>query len=252
MAGDWGSSSGGVRIGAFYTSIEYRNGGAEARITGAKIRIDSPNITDSSNSWSWSHVKHPFVAVGRSLNMRVSENNVRTSAGVEALAAYLRAASIVVGTGQPAVMWCNLNDEGDLLESLVPGAIQVSGSDTDDAKEEKLLAFSSGEARVLVIKPVIGAWGLNWQHCAHMTTFASHSFEQYYQSVRRSWRFGQTREVVVDLIVSDGEGRVLDNLRRKSAQAEAMFASLVRYMREGMSLDRMRTFSKSMEVPSWL
>jgi hypothetical protein len=73
-----------------------------------------------------------------------------------------------------------------------------------------------------------------------------------YQSVRRSWRFGQTREVVVDLIVSDGEGRVLDNLRRKSAQAEAMFASLVRYMREGMSLDRMRTFSKSMEVPSWL
>lgn len=163
-----------------------------------------------------------------------------------------RAASLVVGTGQPAVMWCNLNDEGDLLESLVPGAIQVSGSDTDDAKEEKLLAFSSGEARVLVIKPVIGAWGLNWQHCAHMTTFASHSFEQYYQSVRRSWRFGQTREVVVDLIVSDGEGRVLDNLRRKSAQAEAMFSSLVRYMREGMSLDRMRTFSKSMEVPSWL
>jgi hypothetical protein len=130
------------------------------------------------------------------------------------------------GHRQPAVAWAHLNDEADLLERLIPGAIQVSGRDSDEEKEEKFNAFGSGQARVLVTKPVIGAWGLNWQHCAHMTTFAGHSFEQYYQSVRRFWRFGQTREVVVDHVVSDGEHRVLKNLQRKAEQAERLFAEI--------------------------
>jgi hypothetical protein len=82
---------------------------------------------------------------------------------------------------------------GDLLERLIPDAAQVSGADSDEAKEEKFLAFARGELRVLVTKPKIGAWGLNFQHCAHVTTFPSHSFEQYYQGIRRCWRFGQTR-----------------------------------------------------------
>jgi hypothetical protein len=97
----------------------------------------------------------------------------------------------LVDHDQPALAWCHLNDEGDLLEKMIPDAIQVSGKDSDDAKEEKLLAFAKGQARVLVTKPSIGAWGLNFQHCNHMTFFPSHSFEQYYQGVRRCWRFGQ-------------------------------------------------------------
>ena len=87
------------------------------------------------------------------------------------------AASLVNGTGQPALMWCNMNDEGNSLERMVPDAIQVAGADSDDKKEEAFLAFLSGEARVLVTKPRIGAWGMNFQHCAHMTLFPSNSYE---------------------------------------------------------------------------
>lgn len=163
-----------------------------------------------------------------------------------------RVAEIISGTGKSAVAWCHLNDEGDLLERLIPGAVQVSGTDTDDAKEAKFAAFADGSARVLVIKPVIGAWGLNWQHCAHMTVFAGYSFEQYYQGVRRCWRFGQRNPVVVDHVVSDGEGEVLASRQRKAAQADRMFAELVRHMRDGLHIDRGGYGSARVVVPSWL
>lgn len=162
------------------------------------------------------------------------------------------AAKLVVGTGQPAVMWCHLNDEGDLLTKLVPDAVQVSGTDSDEEKEEKFRAFAAGETRVIVTKPSIGAWGLNWQHCAHMTTFATHSFEQHYQTVRRFWRFGQTRPVVVDHVLSDGESRVLANLRRKQEAAEKMYASINAHMREALDVSGARNFTKKEQVPSWL
>lgn len=163
-----------------------------------------------------------------------------------------RAASLVADTGRPAVCWAHLNDEADLLERLIPGAVQVSGADSDDMKEEKFEAFTRGQARVLVTKPSIGAWGMNWQHCAHTTTFASHSFEQDYQCIRRFWRFGQAREVVVDRIVSDGEDAVLANLRRKAEQADKMFAELIAHMRDGMGVERSGYGSAPVEVPSWL
>lgn len=163
-----------------------------------------------------------------------------------------RAAALVSDTGKPAVCWANLNDEADAMERLIPGAVQVSGTDTDESKEEKFAAFQSGQIRVLVIKPVIGAWGLNWQHCAHTTVFAGYSFEQYYQSIRRFWRFGQTQNVIVDHVVSDGETEVLAARKRKAEQAERMFAELVRYMREGIKVDRSSYGNKKEEVPSWL
>lgn len=162
------------------------------------------------------------------------------------------AASLVAHTGQPAVAWVHLNPEGDLVTKLIPGAIQVSGKDSDEAKEEKFEAFASGQARALVTKPIIGAWGLNWQHCAHMTTFTGHSFEQYYQSVRRFWRFGQTREVVVDHILSDGESRVLANLQRKAEQADTMFAEMTGHINEELAITRARRFEKAEQMPSWL
>jgi hypothetical protein len=96
--------------------------------------------------------------------------------------------------GRAGAVWCHLNDEGDLLEKLIPDAVQVSGKDSDEAKEEKA-RLRGRPSRVLVTKPKIGAWGLNFQHCNHITFFPSHSFEQYYQKVRRCWRFGQKRPV---------------------------------------------------------
>lgn len=162
------------------------------------------------------------------------------------------AAGLVSGTGQPATIWCHLNDEGDLLEEMLPDAVQVSGADSDDAKEERFAAFASGGARVLVCKPKIGAWGLNHQHCAHVVYFPSHSYESYYQAVRRCWRFGQTRPVVVDLVRTDGDAAVLANLQRKAAAADRMFADLTRHMNDALALSRERSPGAPMEMPAWL
>ena len=163
-----------------------------------------------------------------------------------------RMAALVADTGQPALVWCHLNPEGDLLERLIPNAVQVSGQDSDEAKEEKFLAFASGEARVLVTKPKIGAWGLNFQHCAHVTFFPSHSFEQYYQGVRRCYRFGQRRPVRVDIVTTEGERGVAKNLQRKAMAADRMFDALVAHMTEAVQHDRQRMFGQTEEIPAWL
>jgi hypothetical protein len=150
-----------------------------------------------------------------------------------------------------AVVWCHLNDEGHLLAEIIPGAYEVHGGMPDEKKEDILTAFSRGEIRVLVTKPKIGGFGLNWQHCSHMTTFPSHSYEQYYQSVRRSWRYGQKNPVTVDIITTEGEIGVLKNLQRKAAAADQMFSRLVEHMNGARRIDRNYTENK-MEVPPWL
>lgn len=151
-----------------------------------------------------------------------------------------------------AVSWCHLNDEADLLESIIPGAKQVSGAMDDDEKEETFRAFSDGKIRVLVTKPKIGAFGLNWQHCYHMTFFPSHSYEQYYQGVRRCWRFGQKSPVTVDIVTTEGELQVLKNLQRKSVQADSMFDNIVRHMAFELKEQKKEKFTRKMEVPKWL
>ena len=133
-------------------------------------------------------------------------------------------------TATKFVAWCHLNAEADLLEDIIPGAIQVSGADADERKEEIFEAFATCDLRVLITKPRIGAFGLNWQHCHRLSMFPSHSYEQYYQAIRRCWRFGQTSRVSVDIVTTKGEGDVLQNLQRKSAQADRMFAALVQEM----------------------
>jgi hypothetical protein len=160
-------------------------------------------------------------------------------------------ADLVNDTGKPAVVWCNLNDEGDLLEKLIPDAVQVSGKDSDDAKEAKFESFTNG-TRVLITKPKIGAWGLNWQHCNHITFFPSHSYEQYYQAVRRCWRFGQERPVTVDIVGTEGDKFVMDNMQRKEKQAAEMFTELVAHMNDSKEVERLFTYNKKVEVPAWL
>ncbi len=162
------------------------------------------------------------------------------------------AARRVADTGQPALVWCHLNDEADLIERLVPDAVQIKGPDSDEVKEERFLAFTRGQIRVLVTKPVIGAWGLNFQHCAHVVMFPSHSYEQYYQAVRRCWRFGQQHPVNVDLVITEGEQQVMQNLQRKALAADRMFTNLVAEMNHSMSIDRGREFGQTEELPSWL
>lgn len=163
-----------------------------------------------------------------------------------------KVASLVNGTGKPALVWCHLNDEGDELARLIPDARQVSGDDSDEAKERAFLAFAHGQERVLITKPKIGALGLNFQRCAHITFFPSHSFEQYYQGVRRCWRFGQTKPVHVDVITTEGERGVMANLQRKAAAADTMFSHLVAEMNHVLHLDRAADFTGAQELPTWL
>ena len=162
------------------------------------------------------------------------------------------AATLVNNTGKPFVSWCYLNSEGDLLAKLMPDAVQVSGADTDERKEEVFTAFADGQIRGIVSKPSIASFGMNWQHCAHQTFFPSHSFEQLYQAVSRSHRFGQTRQVVVDVITSEGEAEVMKNIRRKQIQAQQMFARLVELMHQGESVTETRNHNTKIKTPSWL
>lgn len=158
----------------------------------------------------------------------------------------------LVAHDQSAFVLCHLNDEGDLLEKLIPDAVQVSGSDSDERKEESLLGFADGKIRVLITKPKIGAHGLNFQHCNQVVFFPSHSYEQYYQGVRRCWRFGQKRPVTVDIVMTEGERKVMKNLQRKAKDAERMFDNLVAEMNNAVGIERVDKMTNGMEVPAWL
>lgn len=150
-----------------------------------------------------------------------------------------------------AVVWCHLNSEGDRLEKDIDGAVQVKGAQSLEEKEELILAFLGGEARVLVTKAKIAGLGLNLQHCAHVVTFVDHSYEQFYQSVRRCWRFGQKRPVTLDVIATEGEVNVRRNMDRKEQLASQMFDSVVRFMNDGQGV-RIDKSTDPTEVPSWL
>lgn len=136
-------------------------------------------------------------------------------------------AEMVNASNEPWIIWCELNAEGDALTAAIPDAVEVRGGDTVESKEAALMAFVRGEIRVLVSKSKIAGWGLNFQHCRNVAFIgATDSFEGYYQSIRRCWRFGQKREVNVYLFASDLEGAVLRNLQRKEVDAKAMFKAL--------------------------
>lgn len=163
-----------------------------------------------------------------------------------------KAVEIANAVDGPCVLWGELNPEWDMLEDMLDDCVQISGSMKDDQKEEYLEAFSSGQIRRLVTKPKIGAWGLNWQHCADTVVFPSHSFEQYYQLVRRFYRFGQTKPVNVSLVMCEGQSGIGDNLRRKQQQTEQMFAEIVAHMADALHLNSLDSFPKLETVPTWL
>ena len=160
--------------------------------------------------------------------------------------------SELVDHDQPAVVWCHLNDESKLLARMLPDFAEVSGEHSDEEKERAFDAFATGEKRGIITKAKIAGFGLNWQHCAHVVTFASHSYEQYYQSVRRCWRFGQTRPVQVDIVCSEGEIGIKNNLRRKAENADRMFTALVANMNQSQRIAKTALGSNRLEIPKWL
>ena len=133
------------------------------------------------------------------------------------------AAELANSIDGPVLVWCNLNDESQMLAGSINGAVEVSGSDKPELKESRIIGFTNNTHRVLVTKPKIAGFGMNWQHCHNMIFVGlSDSWEQYYQAIRRCWRFGQTQTVNVYVVTADIEGMVVENIKRKDDQSDRM------------------------------
>jgi superfamily II DNA or RNA helicase len=186
----------------------------------------------------------------------------RRAARKESMEARVKAcADMVNADSEPWIIWGEYNAETEALRSLIPGAVEIAGPDTAEHKEKCLADFASGRIRVLITKPSIAGWGLNWQHCARMAFVGvSDSFESYYQAVRRCYRFGQKREVHVHLFSSQLEGAVLANLRRKEQDAQSMGESLAAETSAAVKAAICGTAkqtndynaSRMVQAPSWL
>ena len=170
----------------------------------------------------------PSLDTGLLFPMEARYMSERIAARRDTVDERVEMAAKITPSDRPFVWWCNLNSEADALAKAIPGAVNLSGSDTDDQKESKIAAFLSGETRVLISKPSICGFGLNFQHCRD-TGFVglNDSFEQVFQAVRRFWRFGQTKPVTVHFIAAETEGAVVANIKRKEADAERMAAAMV-------------------------
>lgn len=152
---------------------------------------------------------------------------------------------------ETSVYWVNLNDEAKLIGQLDKSAVEISGNMSIDKKEEILLNFASGEIKKLITKTSITAFGLNWQHCNHTVYFPTYSYEQYYQAIRRFWRFGQTKPVYVDLILSDGQTRIMQSLNVKKDKAIRMFKELTSQTNSDFKIST-KEFNKKITLPNFL
>ena len=169
-----------------------------------------------------------------------------------------RAAELCNGNGEQWLVWCDLNVEGDALAKAIPDAVQVKGADSADFKEKALGDFATGALRVLVSKPSIAGFGMNFQSC-HNIVFVglSDSYEAFYQAIRRCWRFGQAHEVECHVICADSDGAVVENIRRKESQSTEMFEEVVKAM-GGLSAaaahrnEMIYNPTEPVEIPVWL
>lgn len=172
-----------------------------------------------------------------------------------------KAAELAKSNDKQWLVWCDLNCESELLKKLIPGAVEVKGSDSPEHKEKSVMGFSNGSIRVIVTKPSIAGFGINWQNCSNMIFVGlSDSYEAYYQAVRRCWRFGQDNKVNANIIISEREGAVKANIERKEADAERMFDSMVKYTQKILEKEIHKTIRETntyepmqnILIPNWL
>jgi hypothetical protein len=192
------------------------------------------------------------LTLGQRIGVRKDTAKQRVAAAVEI---------VMREPNEPWLIWCNLNSEADAIEKMLPKALQVAGKHSNKIKISRLLGFKYGDPLWLVTKPSIAGHGLNYQNCAHQVAVGlTDSFEQVYQFIRRSWRFGQTRPVNVYMVASELEGAVVANLKRKEAAFELMLDSMSEHMRDlmrenvvgGRNATTMQFATQKMELPHWL
>lgn len=159
--------------------------------------------------------------------------------------------AVELASGKTSVYWCNTNDESAALKKLDTGATEILGAMSIDKKEEILIAFAKGEIDRLITKASMTSMGLNWQHCNHTVYFPTWSYEQYYQAIRRFWRFGQKNNVVVDLVISDGQERVMEALQQKTQKAIQLYDNLVKNANRDFTQLK-KEFNQKAKLPEFL
>jgi len=159
--------------------------------------------------------------------------------------------AIELAQGKTSVYWCNTNNESSILKHADKNAVEIIGSQSIDKKEEILLAFANGEIERLITKAKMTSMGLNWQHCNHSVFFPTWSYEQYYQAIRRFWRFGQTKDVVIDMVISDGQTRVLEALQQKTQKAIELHENLTKNVNSTFT-NVTKEFNKQIIKPNFI
>lgn len=159
--------------------------------------------------------------------------------------------AVEMAQGKTSVYWCNLNEESDLLASLDSDAVEIVGGMSIDRKEEILVAFARGQIKRLITKARMTSMGLNWQHCNHTVFFPTWSYEQYYQAIRRFWRFGQKSDVTCDMVISEGQERVMEALEQKTEKAIHLYENLVQAANQDFSFS-VREFNQHIQLPRFV
>lgn len=152
--------------------------------------------------------------------------------------------------GKTSVYWVNTNNESTIINELDNDSVEIRGSQSIDKKEEILLAFADGEIKRLITKAKMTGMGLNWQHCNHTVFFPTWSYEQYYQAIRRFWRFGQKKPVTVDLVISDGQKRVIEALEQKTEKAKTLYENLVKNVNQ-VFIEQKKEFNQEIINPKF-
>ncbi len=159
--------------------------------------------------------------------------------------------AIRLAAGKTSVYWCNLNDESTRLKEMDREAVEIIGGMSIDKKEDILISFAKGEIKRIITKAKMTSMGLNWQHCNHTVFFPTYSYEQYYQAIRRFWRFGQKSEVVCDMVISEGQERVMQALEQKTQKAIELYGSLVEAANRDFSFTA-KEFNQAAKLPEFL
>jgi hypothetical protein len=159
--------------------------------------------------------------------------------------------AVWLAEGKTSVYWCNTNQESTYLKQMDRDAVEIIGSMSIDKKEEILIAFANQQIERIITKAKMTSFGLNWQHCNHTVFFPTWSYEQYYQAIRRFWRFGQTQDVTVDMVISDGQKRVIDALKQKTRKAIELHQKLTENVNRSFT-NQKKEFNKEIKLPSFL
>ena len=159
--------------------------------------------------------------------------------------------AVELAKDKTSVYWVNLNEESSLIASLDPEAVEITGSMTIEKKESILMDFAQGKIKRLITKAKMTGMGLNWQHCNHSVFFPTYSYEQYYQAIRRFWRFGQKNDVTIDLVISDGQTRVLEALQQKTEKAIQLYENLTQSVNATYS-ETIKKFDNEIIKPKFL